>query len=328
MDTTIVSVLADWLQPAGLAISLLHCVGDPAAPRLLLQAGARQHVGVVPGDPPWTPVEALPSLADRPHHDRALTTGESMLGLPAGGRGEGTCLNVFPLSIGNQRTGVLEVVSRGPLSAPQRKLVDGLLLIYRNQLGLLDYSERDTLTGLLNRRTFDEQFGKCMTDDRQRRSAAPAAEPCLLRHWLGVIDIDHFKRVNDQFGHLIGDEVLLLVARILRTAFRHGDRLYRFGGEEFVVLLRAPSRVGAHEAFDRFRAQMQAFNFPQVGHVTASLGFTELRTLDTASAAFERADRAVYHAKEHGRNRIDCHEALVESGAFEAAEKVGDVELF
>jgi len=146
--------------------------------------------------------------------------------------------------------------------------------------------------------------------------------------WLGVIDIDHFKRVNDNFGHLIGDEVLLLLSRLMRSSFRYHDRLYRFGGEEFVVLMRSASADAAMLAFERLRSNVERFAFPRVGHITVSVGFTEVRSADTPASAFERADQAVYHAKENGRNRIADHAALVAHGALVEDTPDGDVELF
>ncbi|WP_428419911.1 GGDEF domain-containing protein [Methylibium sp.] len=338
LDAGVVSMLADWLRPVSL--SLYRCVGDSAAPRLLLQVSARDGPPAVAGDPPWTPLEALPALEDWPLHRDAMASGEALLDAPTsrpGPRGQPVLTSVFPLWVGNERFGLVEVLAEHPLDAEQMRFVDAVLKIYRNQIGLLDYSERDTLTGLLNRKTFDEQFNKCLQECAG--AALPFPLPggdvperrarSLLRYWLGVIDIDHFKRVNDGFGHLIGDEVLLLMARILRGAFRHGDRLYRFGGEEFVVVLRADSRVHAALAFERFRSRMETFRFPQVGTVTASIGMTELRVMDTPSAAFERADRAVYHAKDNGRNQLQCHDQLVESGTLvESSDKTGEIELF
>ena len=340
LDAAAVTMLADWLRP--LSLSLYRCVGEAGDTRLLLQACARDGPPAVAGDPPWTPLEALPSLDDWPPHRDALTGGEPLLALPTsrpGPRGRPVLLNVFPLWIGTERFGLVEVLAEKPLDAEQLRFVDAVLKIYRNQVGLLDYSERDTLTGLLNRKTFDEQFSKCLhecagsaplflpppTDDQSPERRARES----LSYWIGVVDVDHFKRVNDRFGHLIGDEVLLLMARILRGAFRHGDRLYRFGGEEFVIVLRADSRVHAALALERFRARMETFRFPQVGSVTVSIGMTELRAGDTPSAAFSRADLAVYHAKQNGRNQLQCHDQLVERGALvEAGGKVGEIELF
>ena len=134
------------------------------------------------------------------------------------------------------------------------QVMEGILSVYRNYQSLLDYSERDSLTGLLNRKTFDEKFARMVNarpsdsvarDDNERRHHAETKS-----QWLAVIDIDHFKRVNDQFGHLYGDEVLILVANVLRTSFRAQDRVFRFGGEEFVVLLRSATLADAQMVFE------------------------------------------------------------------------------
>ena len=199
--------------------------------------------------------------------------------------------------------GVLEVLTREALSAADQRLVAGMLRVYRNFQGLLDYSERDTLTGLLNRKTFDESFMRLAL---AVPDALPAAAQGGLRQaetklntWLAVIDIDHFKRVNDQFGHLIGDEVLLLLARLMRSTFRFHDKVYRFGGEEFVALVRCGELPAAQASFERLRANVQAHAFPQVGAITVSVGFTRIRSGDTPTGAFERADQAVYFAKQN-----------------------------
>ena len=143
-----------------------------------------------------------------------------------------------------------------------------------------------------------------------------------------MVDIDHFKRVNDNHGHLIGDELLLLVSQLMRSSFRFDDTLYRFGGEEFVILLRAPARDHARIAFERFRKRLASHDFPRVGSVTASIGFTEIRDLDLPSSAFERADQAVYFAKESGRNQSRCFEDLLDRGDLDVRDHVGEVELF
>ena len=134
--------------------------------------------------------------------------------------------------------------------------------------------------------------------------------------------------VNDAHGHLIGDEVLVLLARLMRNCFRFHDRLYRFGGEEFVVLLHCGDADGARLAFERLRANVERYAFPRVGRVTVSVGFTAARRGDTPSSAFERADKAVYHAKETGRNRIVHHDELVRSGLVDDPSHTGDIELF
>lgn len=202
--------------------------------------------------------------------------------------------------------------------------IASLARMYANQIKLLDYSELDSLTRLLNRKTFDETFDRLLTaasadapgvpalDRRERR---PGASPA----WLCVIDIDHFKRVNDSFGHLFGDEVLLRMGDLMRKTFRSGDRLFRFGGEEFVVILNAENESLAETSFDRFRAAVESHEFPQVGKVTCSTGFTGVSSRDVPTDVVGRADEALYYAKSHGRNRVCCHERLVSAGAIATA---------
>lgn len=200
--------------------------------------------------------------------------------------------------------------------------IAGVARIYGNQIKLLDYSELDSLTRLLNRKTFDETF------DRLLLAGADAADPAsedLRQHagaadpaWLGVIDIDHFKRVNDSFGHLFGDEVLIRVGDLLRKNFRHGDRLFRFGGEEFVVILNAENEGLAAAGFNRFRIAVEECEFPQVGQVTCSIGFTAVSSTDVPTGVVGRADEALYYAKSHGRNQVCDYESLLASGAIAA----------
>jgi diguanylate cyclase len=167
----------------------------------------------------------------------------------------------------------LEITQSRPFSAHKLDVIQGIFHVYQNYQSLLDYSERDALTGLLNRKTFDEQFSHSTADSLARRlrpattglavdEEASCCEP-PVEQWLAVVDVDHFKQVNDRFGHLYGDEVLILIANILRSSFRSHDRIFRFGGEEFVVLLRATSLATAHKVFNRFRLAVQEYRFPR-----------------------------------------------------------------
>jgi diguanylate cyclase (GGDEF)-like protein len=215
------------------------------------------------------------------------------------------------------------------------RLGASILRIFRNFENLLDYSERDTLTGLLNRKTFDESFLRLNAPPGQRAGLVMLPDAAGQRRhqsdaslWLGVIDIDHFKRVNDGYGHLIGDEVLLLLSRLMRSSFRFHDRLYRFGGEEFVVLMRVSQDEDAAHAFERLRHNVESYVFPRVGHITVSVGFTEVRPGDSPSAAFERADKAVYYAKQNGRNQVASHGDLIARGLLADESHTGDIDLF
>lgn len=200
--------------------------------------------------------------------------------------------------------------------------IDCLARIYGSQIKLLDYSELDTLTHLLNRKTFDETFDRLLTSHAEhgadgrfsdRRGYAEDGSPA----WLCVVDVDHFKRVNDSFGHLFGDEVLLRMGELMRKTFRGGDRLFRFGGEEFVVILNAADERLAAASFNRFRLSVESHEFPQVGQVTCSIGFTAVSAMDVPTDVVGRADEALYFAKEHGRNQVCCYEQLVTEGAIE-----------
>ena len=132
-----------------------------------------------------------------------------------------------------------------------------------------------------------------------------------------------------RFGHPFGDEVLVLFAGVLRECFSDHDRLFRFGGEEFLVILDHATIDEAYHALESFRARVEAFRFPQVGPITASIGYTQAVAGDTGASAFGRADAALYIAKQSGRNQIRSHEMLVADGLIQGRIAVGqDVELF
>ncbi len=326
LDASLVGALMDLLQPQQAAV--YRCVGEAGARRWFTRACLAAGQRAPSADPPWSEVESLPPLHEHPERLSCLLS-ERMVavgGCPA--------LSFFALGGEGQAVGVLELHTARPLADEQVRMVGSILRVYRNFEGLLDYSERDTLTGLLNRKTFDDSFLRLATP-LDSLALAGVEQPAAGRRqgpvgsvWLGVIDIDHFKRVNDNHGHLIGDEVLLLLSRLMRSTFRYHDHLYRFGGEEFVALVRCESACQAAVAFERLRANVQGHAFPQVGHITVSVGFTRVRPGDSPSTAFDRADRAVYFAKQNGRNQVAAHAALVAAGRLQEAAARSDVELF
>jgi diguanylate cyclase (GGDEF)-like protein len=203
--------------------------------------------------------------------------------------------------------------------------------VYRNYLAILSDAERDTLTGLKNRKTFDDKISRIIAQSRHDgpdRDADRRHHADDAHHWLGICDIDHFKRVNDTFGHVFGDEVLLLFATLMRKVFRADDLMFRFGGEEFVVVLAPTTAAMAAKAYERFRSTVEAFNFPQVGRVTASIGFVRIHPTDIPSTVVGQADEALYWAKNHGRNQVCRYEDLVNQGAIVPAATSDDAELF
>lgn len=223
------------------------------------------------------------------------------------------CRKIFPIEDRGTLVGRLEVLSNNPITARDAVLVRGMLRVLRNQLALLDYGERDTLTGLLNRKTFETRFN---------RLTGKGAS------WLGLLDVDHFKSINDRYGHLFGDEVLLIISQIMKRTFRGADELFRFGGEEFVIVLEEADEEGARIAFERLRAAVEAHVFPQAGCVTVSLGYTRVLAGDVPATSIERADAALYYVKRNGRNGAQRYESLVGGGQLEEKRRDGDIELF
>ncbi|MBS1142258.1 MAG: diguanylate cyclase [Proteobacteria bacterium] len=241
---------------------------------------------------------------------------------------------VFPVSRLDEPIYMIDLSLSEEFSADQRVTMMGLIEYFGNHIALLDYGEADTLTGLATRKTFDkhlfELLGKAATDNlRGNTLESRRSEKAGANHWLAVCDIDKFKLVNDNFGHLIGDEVLIMLAQVMRQSFRFDDQLFRFGGEEFIALLQPTDEKFALAALERFRTNVEKQLFSRVGHVTVSIGFSSLMPNDTPTDVIDRADEALYYAKRHGRNRVDCYEQLVASGEVAAKEIAkGEVELF
>lgn len=155
----------------------------------------------------------------------------------------------------------------------------------------------DGLTGLRNRRWLDDVFARQL--DRAARSAQPVS--------VLMIDLDHFKRVNDEHGHLIGDAVLCRVAQVLTAALRPNDMLARYGGEEFAALLPGFDTVSAIVLAERLRHAVadapQDADAKPLPPMTVSIGVSTRRAYEALPELLKRADEALYRAKEEGRNR-------------------------
>ncbi|MBI1890439.1 MAG: GGDEF domain-containing protein [Burkholderiales bacterium] len=242
----------------------------------------------------------------------------------------------MPIWLNEKINGCIKLESDKPFSSETLQVIHGIVEVYRNYQGLIDYSERDSLTGLLNRKTFDEKFARMASSvtGHERHNLSPEEERRLSSesnesksNWLAVVDIDHFKRINDTFGHLYGDEVLILVANMLKSSFRVQDRVFRFGGEEFVILLRSVTLESARKALERFRQTVEQYNIPQVGKVTLSVGFVSI-TAETPVVILGHADQALYFAKENGRNQVQFYDELVAIGALKSEAANDDVEFF
>ncbi|MEW6765576.1 MAG: ABC transporter substrate-binding protein [Pseudomonadota bacterium] len=152
----------------------------------------------------------------------------------------------------------------------------------------------DKLTGCWNRRHLEEVVG--VEIGRARRYHIPLS--------LIVFDIDHFKQVNDRYGHGVGDMVLRALADIIRQNLRDSDTLARWGGEEFVVLATNTAQNDALTLAEKLRGAVQDAVFPEVGALTVSLGVSQFKSADNLETCFKRADHALYKAKAKGRNRV------------------------
>jgi len=239
----------------------------------------------------------------------------------------------LPIWVGDKADTCLEIRDDKPFTGDAIHMVGGIVGVYRNFQNLLDYSERDSLTGLLNRKTFDDQLARMLHGAQAQEQPLPGLPERRQPHgqeqqWLAVVDVDHFKAVNDRFGHLYGDEVLILIANLLQSSFRAQDRVFRFGGEEFVVLLRSTTLDNAWKIIERFRANVANHAFPQVGRVTVSVGFVGIGACESPVVTLGHADQALYHAKSSGRNRACHYDDLVSDGTLQAVASNDTAEFF
>lgn len=155
---------------------------------------------------------------------------------------------------------------------------------------------RDPLTQVANRAEFDRIMSTCVDSHLERRI------PCSLI----LCDIDHFKRINDTYGHQAGDEVLITFAALLRRHCRSGDLVSRYGGEEFVLFCADCDNATATRRAEELRAEVHEFPMTALNgqSITASFGVTEVQSGDTPETMLRRADRALYQAKSNGRNTV------------------------
>ena len=172
--------------------------------------------------------------------------------------------------------------------------------IFSNLIMLHDSHERDKLTGLMNRQTLYDFYARTIewnSDDENKL-------------YLAICDIDHFKQINDTHGHLSGDRVLLDFSKILENCFRYNDALFRFGGEEFIVLFHCQNSVDAKKILNRFRETVAGHLFGEIGNITVSVGFIESCTETTANNLIGKADLALYYAKDNGRNQVISYDDI------------------
>ena len=207
-----------------------------------------------------------------------------------------------------ENLGELNLSRNKPFSEKDLAIIEHLLvpLLYPLRNGLRYHAAvatafHDPLTGVSNRAAMEE--------------ALPREVELGLRHVMSlsmlIVDLDHFKKINDGYGHAAGDSVLRSAAKTMQRALRTSDQIFRFGGEEFVILLPATDIDGAHIVAERIRKSMEETTTPCDGkhiRVTASIGVAQLKDNDNQHLLFDKADKAVYRAKALGRNQVMRYE--------------------
>jgi diguanylate cyclase (GGDEF)-like protein len=175
-----------------------------------------------------------------------------------------------------------------------------LFSVYCHQFTGIEGIYRDSLTGLYNRRAFDQRMQSLVEYSRQPVRRSRLSQPAVF----AMLDIDHFKRINDRHGHVIGDEILAEIARMMTESFREYDLLFRYGGEEFALVLMDMDEALSHQALERFRHRVEDSDYPHHETVTISIGYCRFDAEAGVQGLIERADQALYSVKHNGRNRV------------------------
>lgn len=168
------------------------------------------------------------------------------------------------------------------------------VIVFSDITDLNNLATLDKLTQIANRFEFDKILEHSIAISRRHE------RPLSLL----ILDLDHFKQVNDRFGHLIGDEVLKSFSQLLRNQIRQSDVVARWGGEEFIILLQDTSLASAIKMAEALRQRIEVNAFETVGHLTCSIGVAEFNSIEEADDLLHRADEQLYRAKHGGRNRV------------------------
>ncbi len=166
---------------------------------------------------------------------------------------------------------------------------------------LLRVSITDSLTGIYNRAKFNEALNQWVDDCKRGENTLS----------LGMFDIDNFKRVNDVYGHLVGDKVIQNVVATVKNVIQSTDVFARWGGEEFVILLPNTDIHQAIEIMERMRICIQDNKYDEVENITCSFGLVTLRENENGESLLQRADKLLYDAKGCGKNIVVCEDGII-----------------
>ena len=274
-------------------------------------------------DPLRIDFSSMKPLKDAPDRLKCLLDQDKIEVAKAGLHGARITYIPLVSDLSPEMQGVLEIHSAATLSAADLQTIGQLHHVYCNIYKLLAYSDRDALTGLLNRKSLDNAFYSAVLDELdgdEPEAGATRVQEHERRHrvppnyWLGMVVIDNFSALNDLHGRLVMEEVTVLVARIMTNTFRTHDRLYRLSGDQFVVLFHCPEESLALGAFERMRGNVEKIKFSQAGDITISAGFTRIVMEDSPATALERNGDAVDFAQKNGGNQVCSHLDLERKG--------------
>ncbi|WP_412486256.1 GGDEF domain-containing protein [Shewanella chilikensis] len=235
-----------------------------------------------------------------------------------------------PIIINDKLTKVL-LVSAPLLTEQDRVLLRGFAKVYENYFHIVVESETDSLTNLLNRKAFLPQLYSsveiaCDLLQEQAQASQDADEE--LKLWICIFDIDYFKKINDTFGHLYGDEVLLQVSALMKQVFNPQDLMFRFGGDEFVILPAPRSRRALIELCQEFTQNLAQLQQERLGGIRISMGIVGIDPRVDPGTLLNQADNALYFVKGNGRNQVAFYGQLLAEGKLQRPEIEDDIELF
>lgn len=241
---------------------------------------------------------------------------------------EGLSLLAIPIRNGKKNTIQTIVFCKAKkLKGDEVQLIEGLAKVYENYQNILNASERDGLTGLYNRKLLTTKIDSLL--DRFLIQGASKSEVSHHFHWVCIFDIDNFKKINDKLGHVFGDEVILLVTSIMKETFDEEDILFRYGGDEFVVILHPQTREEMEKTVHRFIEKVNMRDYGQAKRVSISMGSASINKQElNAITVLGFADQALYRAKQNGINQVAFYEDLIANGELEPLLPIDDVELF
>ena len=214
---------------------------------------------------------------------------------------------------------VILVKVSSTISTTNMDLIEGLDRIYSTQVAQFDHRERDPHTYLLNRKSMEVALNDIISFNRGKKFHEQTK-----RTWLAVVNVDEFNKVNEEFGYLYGDKVLLQFAHLLNKSFRYTDYLFRYGADGFAVIINSCSATDAQIPLENFRKTVEAYPFSS-GSITASIGYTLVDPIVSTNLLLEFAERKNHVIKSKGKNKVSYFNSIKDVPS--RGSSVGHIEL-